>query len=51
MLHNQNKLLAIYPGGNGVKTGWTTPAGRCFVGSATRGGQQLISVVLDAPEM
>ncbi len=51
MLHNQNKLLTIYPGGDGVKTGWTTPAGRCFVGSATRDGQQLISVVLDAPEM
>ncbi len=51
MLHNQNKLLAIYPGGDGVKTGWTTPAGRCFVGSATHEDQQLISVVLDAPEM
>ena len=50
-LYNQNKLLRIYEGAEGVKTGWTTPAGRCFVGSASRGGQRLISVVLNAPEM
>lgn len=51
VLHNQNKLLRLYEGGDGVKTGWTTPAGRCFVGSATRDSWQLITVVLNAPEM
>ena len=35
-MSNQNRLLEIYPGGDGVKTGWTVAAGRCFVGSATR---------------
>lgn len=50
-LRNQNKLLNIYPGGDGVKTGWTTPAGRCFVGSATRDSLQLVTVVLNAPNM
>jgi len=34
-LYNQNKLLEIYAGAEGVKTGWTTLAGRCFVGVAT----------------
>ena len=51
VLHNQNKLLQFYNGADGVKTGWTSPAGRCFVGSATRNGQQLVVVVLNAPQM
>lgn len=50
-MSNQNRLLEIYPGGDGVKTGWTVAAGRCFVGSATRGGWQLLCVVLNAPQM
>lgn len=51
ILANQNKLLETYPGGDGVKTGWTEKAGRCFVGSATRKGWQLVCVVLNAPGM
>lgn len=51
VLHNQNKLLHLYEGADGVKTGWTSPAGRCFVGSATRAGWQLVVVVLNAPDM
>jgi D-alanyl-D-alanine carboxypeptidase (penicillin-binding protein 5/6) len=50
-LYNQNKLLDSYPGAEGIKTGWTTPAGRCFVGSAERSGRRLITVVLNAPNM
>lgn len=50
-LYNQNKLLDIYPGAEGIKTGWTTPAGRCFIGAARQGNRRLISVVLDAPQM
>lgn len=49
-LFNQNRLLKLYPGGEGIKTGWTTPAGRCFVGSASRDGRRLIGVVLNAPD-
>ncbi|HCC08132.1 MAG TPA: D-alanyl-D-alanine carboxypeptidase [Clostridiales bacterium] len=45
-LTNHNKLLTDYPGGNGVKTGFTNAAGQCFVGSAENNGMQLISVVL-----
>lgn len=50
-LYNQNKLLEIYPGAEGIKTGWTTPAGRCFAGAAKRDGRRLIVVVLNAPQM
>ena len=50
-LYNQNKLLEVYPGAEGIKTGWTTPAGRCFVGAATRDGRRLIVVLLNAPNM
>ncbi|NMB41545.1 MAG: D-alanyl-D-alanine carboxypeptidase [Firmicutes bacterium] len=51
VLYNQNKLLTSYEGAEGIKTGWTTPAGRCFVGAAARDGRRLISVVLNAPRM
>jgi D-alanyl-D-alanine carboxypeptidase (penicillin-binding protein 5/6) len=43
-----NKLLERYEGADGVKTGRTTQAGWCVVGSATRGGRQIIVVVLGA---
>ncbi|HLK55756.1 MAG TPA: hypothetical protein VKU00_04290, partial [Chthonomonadaceae bacterium] len=33
-----------------VKTGWTIPAGHCYVGSATWGNWRLISVVLKSPD-
>ncbi|HHX75518.1 MAG TPA: D-alanyl-D-alanine carboxypeptidase [Firmicutes bacterium] len=51
VLRNQNRLLLMYEGAEGIKTGWTTPAGRCFAGAASRDGWRLISVVLNAPQM
>ena len=42
------KFLVKFPGADGVKTGYTRVAGHCFVGSATRGGRRLLSVVLGA---
>ena len=47
--YNKNKTLVELHGGDGVKIGFTTSAGRCLVTSATRDGMQLISVVLNAP--
>ena len=44
---NKNKLLTRYDGANGVKTGYTISAGRCYVGSAVRDGMQLIAVTLN----
>jgi D-alanyl-D-alanine carboxypeptidase (penicillin-binding protein 5/6) len=42
---NTNRLLDV-EGYEGVKTGTTTPAGNCLVGSAKRGDDRLIVVVL-----
>jgi serine-type D-Ala-D-Ala carboxypeptidase (penicillin-binding protein 5/6) len=44
-----NKLLTSYRGATGVKTGHTTDAGYCLVGSATRGDRNVIVAVLGAP--
>jgi D-alanyl-D-alanine carboxypeptidase (penicillin-binding protein 5/6) len=44
---NKNKMLAMYDGADGVKTGYTKQALRCLVSSATRGGQQLAVVTLN----
>ncbi|HEX7057587.1 MAG TPA: D-alanyl-D-alanine carboxypeptidase family protein [Bacilli bacterium] len=46
---NKNKMLSLYEGADGVKTGYTKKAGRCLVSSATRGGQQLAVVTLNDP--
>lgn len=50
-LKNKNRLLKMIDGADGVKTGYTRKAGRCFVGSATRNGMQVISVVLNSAPM
>ena len=48
---NKNKMLASYEGANGIKTGFTTDAGRCLVTSAERNGMTLVGVVLGCPQM
>lgn len=48
-LSNTNKLLSLYNGANGVKTGYTAMAGRCLIGSATQNGWQVITVVFGEP--
>jgi D-alanyl-D-alanine carboxypeptidase (penicillin-binding protein 5/6) len=48
---NNNFLLHLYTGANGVKTGYTSKSGWCLVASATRHGRRLIAVVLDSPNM
>jgi D-alanyl-D-alanine carboxypeptidase (penicillin-binding protein 5/6) len=48
---NNNSLLRVYPGANGVKTGFTHLSGWCLVSSATRRGHTLIAVVLDSGDM
>jgi D-alanyl-D-alanine carboxypeptidase (penicillin-binding protein 5/6) len=44
---NKNKMLNLYEGADGVKTGYTKVAKRCLVSSATRNGQQLAVVTLN----
>ncbi|WP_240343880.1 D-alanyl-D-alanine carboxypeptidase family protein [Paenibacillus sp. SYP-B3998] len=46
---NKNKMLSLFEGSDGVKTGYTKLAKRCLVSSATRNGQQLAVVTLNDP--
>jgi D-alanyl-D-alanine carboxypeptidase len=46
---NHNGLLGRYPGADGMKTGFTCPAGFNVVASASHSGRRLIVVVLGAP--
>jgi D-alanyl-D-alanine carboxypeptidase (penicillin-binding protein 5/6) len=51
-LYNNNPLLRYgFPGATGLKTGETDAAGKCLVGTATRGGVSLVSVLLNAPHL
>ena len=45
-LVNHNPLLPCYEGMIGVKTGWTTADGKCFVSAAERDGMTLVAVSL-----
>lgn len=45
-LNNKNRLLSSYPGATGIKTGYTSRAGRCLVFGASRDGMELVGVVL-----
>ncbi|MCQ6558080.1 D-alanyl-D-alanine carboxypeptidase family protein [Paenibacillus mendelii] len=44
---NKNKMLHMYDGADGVKTGYTKLSLRCLVSSATRNGQQLAAVTIN----
>jgi D-alanyl-D-alanine carboxypeptidase len=46
---NYNKLLAEYPGADGMKTGFICSSGFNLVASATRNNRRLIAIVLGAP--
>lgn len=48
-LSNHNRLLSMYEGAIGVKTGYTKAAGRCLVSAAERNGRTLIAVTLNDP--
>lgn len=50
LLINHNKLLRLYEGCIGVKTGYTKRSGRCLVSAAERDGVTLIAVTLRAPD-
>ncbi len=50
-IENRNKLLERRSDATGLKTGYTRPAGRCFVGTARRGDMELVAVVMKSPDM
>ncbi len=49
VMRNYNKLLAEYPGTDGMKTGFICASGFNLVASATRNNRRLIAIVLGAP--
>ncbi len=46
---NRNRLLWRMPEADGLKTGHTSDAGYCLIGSAKKNGMRLISVVMGSP--
>lgn len=46
----RNKWLKADSTADGIKTGFTNPAGHCFVGAATRNGYRVITVVMKSPQ-
>lgn len=49
-MESKNKFLWTDPTADGIKTGYTNPAGHTYVGSATRGGMRIIDSVMYAPK-
>ncbi len=49
LIYNHNKLLSMYEGTCGGKTGFTKKSGRCLVSVAEKEGVSLIAVTLNAP--
>lgn len=47
---NHNRLLSMYDGAIGVKTGYTKAAGRCLVSAAEKNGRTVIVVTLNDPD-
>lgn len=45
-LSGHNKILSLYDGGIGIKTGYTSKSGRCLVSAANRNGVEVIAVTL-----
>ena len=48
-MRNYNRLIDLYPGADGMKTGFICASGFNLVASATRDNRRLIAVVLGAP--
>jgi len=48
-LRNTNNLVRFYKGCDGLKTGFTGPAGFCLVATAKRQGVRMIAVSMKAP--
>lgn len=48
VLHNTNRLLGRIPGVEGVKTGFTSKAGRCLIAKVSQNGSDLLLVILNS---
>jgi D-alanyl-D-alanine carboxypeptidase (penicillin-binding protein 5/6) len=48
MLRNTNRLLGRLPGVEGIKTGFTSRAGRCLIAKVSQDGKELLLVLLNS---
>jgi D-alanyl-D-alanine carboxypeptidase (penicillin-binding protein 5/6) len=48
VLHNTNRLLGRIPGVEGIKTGFTSKAGRCLIAKVSQNGSELLLVILNS---
>lgn len=48
LLRNTNRLLGRIPGVEGVKTGFTSKAGRCLIAKVSQDGSDLLLVILNS---
>ena len=48
VLYNTNRLLGRIPGVEGVKTGFTSKAGRCLIAKVSQNGNDLLLVILNS---
>ena len=48
--YNRNPLLGRYNGADGLKTGHTSQAGHCLIGTASQNGLRFITVVMNAAD-
>lgn len=49
-VNNHNKLLGMYDGCIGIKTGFTRSSGRCLVSAVQKDSSLLVAVTLNAPD-
>jgi len=48
ILHTTNRLLGRIPGVEGIKTGFTSKAGRCLIAKVSQNGSELLLVILNS---
>ena len=48
ILHTTNRLLGRIPGVEGIKTGFTSKAGRCLIAKVSQNGSDLLVVILNS---
>ena len=49
VFRTRNPLLGVYPGVDGIKTGFDDLAGLCLVATAVRGDRRAVAVVMNSP--
>ncbi|UNC92524.1 D-alanyl-D-alanine carboxypeptidase family protein [Candidatus Contubernalis alkaliaceticus] len=49
-LSNTNRMVRYYSGCDGLKTGYTSPAGHCVSATAQRDNTRFISIIMNAPD-